>query len=218
MSLSKPKLTNPCKKFIEFKGDSGIFRYWDKSLEKNVELESPIKFIVLDELSTITGFNDFTQSGVFSNEIRSLKHNILKVRTFKGKVSVSGIYEDIKSDIQGMGGKFTKSVYVALVNGDEVELANFQLKGASFKAWIDKEINTQLVGVLIENYSDAKKGKVSYKVPVYASFEIPEALMKKAVEMDKMLQEYLGEYIANNEEVVEKEKPAEKEDDDKIPF
>ena len=55
MSLSEPKLTNPASKFIEFKGDVGEFHYYDKVMEQRVQLQMPLYFIVLDELSAIKG-------------------------------------------------------------------------------------------------------------------------------------------------------------------
>ncbi len=35
MSISNPKIENPCQKFIEFKGDKGQFFYYDKELEEH---------------------------------------------------------------------------------------------------------------------------------------------------------------------------------------
>jgi hypothetical protein len=102
MSLSSPKLVNPAQKFIEFKGDTGQFQYFDKSLgEKgeNVVLKQPFFFIVLDELSTISGYSDKLGSGFYSNEVHSLNDEILKVKSFKGGFSTTGKYKDIKDGI-----------------------------------------------------------------------------------------------------------------------
>ena len=75
MSFSNPKLTNPCKIFIKFKGDAGCFEYFDKEAgdagEKK-ELMLPARFIVLDQLTTVTGFCNKDESGIYSNEIHYL--------------------------------------------------------------------------------------------------------------------------------------------------
>lgn len=194
MSLSNPTLKNPCKKFIEFKGDIGVFRYWDKDAKKNIELKYPFTFIVLDELSTITGYNDQTASGVYSNEVRSVKNQTLNVRTFKGNLKVIGKYADIKAEIGDLGGKYTKSVYAAMVNGGTLELVNFQLKGISFKSWVDKDVDVSIQAVKVATCSDGKKGRVEYKIPNYEPLAITEAQLKVATDMDRSLQEYLKNY------------------------
>lgn len=199
MSLSNPRLTNPCKKFIQFKGDTGVFQFWDKEAEKNIDLKEPVSFIVLDELCTISGFSDEFKSGIYSNEVRSLQDQVLNVRSFKGGLRVVGKYADIKGDIGAAGGKFCKSVYVALIHDDSIELANFQLKGIAFSAWLEKTIDLSLHGVTINKYEDGKKGAVKYKIPVYEKLEIAKSLFEKAIAMDKMLQEYLTSYQKNNE-------------------
>lgn len=195
MSISQPKISNPCKKFIEFKGDSGVFRYWDKTKGDkggNVELKYPIKFIVLDELNTIKGFSDELQSGIFSNEVHSLLDEDLTVRAFKSKGGVTGKYNLIKDQIHQMGGKFCKSVYVAILNDkNELELANFQLMGAAFSSWMDHGIDKSCFAISVSDCSDKKKGKVEYKVPNWKQESVSSSLIEKAIEMDKALQKFL---------------------------
>ena len=73
MSISNPTVSsNPASKFIEFKGDTGKWRYWDKTKGEdgeNVEVKLPVYFIILDELSTIKGWNKEHKCGIYSNEI-----------------------------------------------------------------------------------------------------------------------------------------------------
>lgn len=191
MSISQPKLQNPCSKFIEFKADSGVFRFWNKEKKENVEIKLPIKFIVLDELNTIKGFNDKTQSGIYSNEVHSLNHQTLNVRTFKGGASLKGKYAEIKGEIKDMGGKFCKSVYAALINGDELELVNFQLTGAAFSSWMDKEVDVSTQAIVVTGTEDRKKGKVEYKIPVWNGEALTADELEEAIEMDKKLQDFL---------------------------
>lgn len=225
MSLSKPALKSPVTKFIEFKGDDGVFQYWDKENKKNVKLEAPLRFIVLDELNTIKGFNNSTSSGVYSNEVHNLKTQLLHVRTFKGNISLSGFYLDIKDKIGAMGGKFCKSIYAALIAGDNLELVNFQLTGAAFKSWVDKVIDVNNSAVVFSSTTDAKKGKVEYKIPNFTAEPIAPELLQKAIKMDEALQEFLkkkklSEIQSKVEEESVQEHPEEmnQEEDSEVPF
>jgi hypothetical protein len=203
MSKSNPRLTNPASKFIEFKGDSGQFFYFDKETEQKTEVKMPIYFVVLDELSAIKGFNEKHKCGIYSNEIRSIKDDILNVKTFKGGVQIVGKYNDIKDAALREGGKFCKSVYVMLITGkDKYELANFQFHGASFGAWMDKKFNVEKFAIAIEETSQDKKGNVTYTFPVFTKKNLSPDIDKAAIEMDRQLQVYLASYL--NQQIEEK--------------
>ena len=196
MSLSNPKLTNPCKKFIEFKGDSGKFQYWDKEQEKNIELAMPFRFIFLDELNSVTGFNDSAQAGIYSNEVHNLNTQILTVRVFKSAVCIKGKYKDIKAEILQLGGKFMKSIYIGLLDAENnLELANLKLKGSGFGGWLDKKFNPEEnPAVEVSETREDKKGAVKYHVPIFKNFDISSDILKDAISLDKQLQGYLKEY------------------------
>ncbi len=199
MSLSNPKLQNPATKFIEFKGDKGIFQYFDKEKgEKGetIEFKMPFYFIVLDELSTITGFNEKNQCGIYSNEVHSLSDEILKVKTFQGGISIVGKYADIKNDIKAIGGKFAKSIYAMLL-GKPNEFVHFKFSGAAFGSWLDKKINLQTSAILVNETAMGEKGAVKYVYPIFKQSIIPQNkkyVWDAALEMDKQLQKYLISY------------------------
>jgi len=209
MSLSNPKPVNPVNKWIEFKGstDKGMFQYWDKATESNIEIPlNKIGFIVLDELSTITGYDEKAKAGIYSNEISDLSHEILTVKVFKSNVQITGLYKDIRADIKEIGGKFTKSVYAALITGkDTIELVNFKMSGSAFMGWLDKHVNLYTQGVKITGLKDGEKGAVKFKIPVFEGFDMPENLKLKAIELDKELQEYLRQYKSRAIEKLEAE-------------
>jgi hypothetical protein len=221
MSLSNPKLENPCKKFFEFKGDKGIFQYYDKETEKSIELSIPFYFIVLDELSTITGFNDENQSGIYSNEVHNITEEILRVKTFKGGISITGKYAEIKNDIKAIGGKFTKSVYAMLIKKDENEFVHFKFSGSSFAAWLEKKIDTQKFGIKVCEFKTGTKGKVTYLFPFFEKAVIGEQrknIWSDALEMDKILQKYLTSYKTQQIEVIEVKQEAKEEQPDNFDF
>jgi hypothetical protein len=56
MSLSNPnqeRLTRPVVKYIEWKGSTGRFVYYDKEAEKNVEMPKKFQLAVIDQVVTI---------------------------------------------------------------------------------------------------------------------------------------------------------------------
>lgn len=205
MSLSNPKAENPVTKWIEFKGSTGKFQYWDKATETNIELPlNKIGFIVLDELNTISGYHSSAESGIYSNEISDLSHETLTVKVFKTNIQITGLYKDIKDNIKAIGGKFTKSVYAALITGkDSLELVNFKMSGSGFAGWLDKHINLLKQGVKVTGLKDGEKGATKFKIPVFEGFDMPENLRLKAVDMDKELQEYLKQYKSKQIETAE---------------
>ena len=197
MSKSNPTLTNPCSKFIDYSGDTGEFTYYDKEEKKKILVPMPIFFSVLDELSTITGFNEKHGVGIYSNEISNLTKEILRVKTFKGGVSITGLYADIRDNIVAQGGKFTKSVYALLIHEDlTTEFVNFKFKGSSFSAWLDKGFNPMNFIVGVSKTIEETKGKNTYQVPVFKAYKTNPDIDAAAVEQDKILQEYLKVYKA----------------------
>jgi hypothetical protein len=205
MSFSKPQLTNPSKKFIEWSSDNACFTYFDKDRGEKGEkvlLSLPVFFIVLDELSTISGFCEKHGTNIFANEVRSTAKEPLLVRTFKGGERLQGLYNDIKSEAKELGGKYTKSVYAMLLTGkgQEPELVNIKLRGAACSAWIEKKINTGKAVICVKEVSNEKKGKTEYTVPVFSYAPLTQELTDTATAMDHALQEYLKEYFAQMEE------------------
>jgi len=197
MSKSNPKIENPCTKFIDFKSDKGRFFYYDKVKEEQIDVPLPIYFTVLDELSTISGYNKKNDCGIYSNEIHSTGTEVLRVKTFKGGESVIGLYKDIKDSIKAMGGKYTKSVYTLLIHPDKTtELVNFKFKGASFSAWLEKKIDglNSIIGIV--DLIEETNGATTYQVPVFQAFKLSPELNQRAIHADEILQDYLKEYKA----------------------
>lgn len=216
MSLSKPRLENPCRTWIRFKGSSGQFVIWDKEQQKEVEKLLPLKFIVLDELSKISGYHNSTRSGIFSNEVRSTKKEMFDVRVWKGSDQITGYYQDIKDKIKSIGGKYTKSVYVALTDGNGgLELANFELRGAAFSEWLNfsKKKDWSKLIVSIGDIAEDSKGSISYKIPKFGMLPMDKHLLDEAMKMDKQLQRYLEKRA----EVMDDEPDDDAEDLDDFP-
>ena len=157
--------TNPAAKFLEWDSNSGAFKWYDKEAGENKFIKTPFKFVVLKELHTIKGWHDKSESGIYSNEVATLNDR-LDVKSFKGGPIISGIYRDIKDQLQG--GVYNKSIYVMLADGS---LANISMKGAVVATWGDftKKSRARLSDewVAVMKHEDMKKGSVKYTIPVF---------------------------------------------------
>ncbi len=194
MSLSQERPTNPARRFLKAK--SGAVSYYDKESGENVAVPTPFEFIVLDQLATIKGWSDADESGYWSNEVRRVGQDTLTVRTKSG-IKESGIWRDIKGKSSVAGAKYNSSIYVAHKSKDGMVIANLALTGAALNAWIEftQKNKVNKVKVILSGWSDAKKGSVSYKVPVFDAVPMSDEEKTEAVALDKELQEYFNEYF-----------------------
>jgi hypothetical protein len=131
MSRSNPTdgIRNPATRWFEFASgvDGGFVRYYDKDAEKQVPLGDAenggtFTFILLDELATVKGWHDASESGIFANEIRDTRQDTLVVKSFKGGELASGLYASIKDRIVAVGGHYVASCYIAYKDGGGLRL------------------------------------------------------------------------------------------------
>ncbi len=192
---------NPCSMFLEWKSDKKKFEYYDKEEKKKNEVDLPFKFLVLKELHTVKGFNDANQCGVFSNEVKLIGQDEINVRTFKGGVSIKGIYKDIKPQIEALGGVYHKSIYAVTEGG---KLINISIKGSSVSAWADftQKCRARLTDEWVEVASaeSLTKGKVNYSVPVFKfNTSLTSEQIKMADEQFDIIEDYLNGYFNKKE-------------------
>lgn len=194
MSLSQERPQNPAKFFLRVK--SGTVNYYDKEAGENVEVPTPFEFIVLDQLATVRGWSDTDNSGYWANEVRSVGSDELSVRTSSG-LKERGLWKDIKGRPSVAGAKYNASIYVAHKSKEGMVISNLSLTGAALNAWIEftGKNRTNTNKVILKSWADAKKGSVSYKVPVFEAVPMEDAEKDEAVELDKQLQAYLTEYF-----------------------
>jgi len=170
------KRKNPATKFLEWKSKEKCFEYWDKSQSANVKVEPPFKFMFLEHFHTIKGWHDASSSRIYSNEVKFIGKESVKVKSFKGGDIVDGIYKDIRLKILDAGGKYHRSVYVVDDSGD---IINLQLKGAVVAAYSDflNENENKIEGSWCEinTVKDHKKGATKYSTP---DFTIGKAFTK----------------------------------------
>lgn len=218
MSRSNPTETarSPSARWFQFASgaDGGFVRYYDKDAEKNIPLGDAenggrFMFLLLDELATVNGWNDPSESAIFANEVRDTRQDTLVVRSFKGGELASGLYASIKDRIGAVGGHFVSSCYIAYKDGDILRIGNIRFKGAALSTWMEfkkqcpmkknaqgKNVKAYYVdAVKIEGFEQQKKGGTTFRVPKFLLVPLSEESNRQAAELDAELQAYLSEYL-----------------------
>lgn len=218
MSRSNPTdaARNPATRWFEFSSgaDGGFVRYYDKETERQIYLGDAenfgkFVFILLDELATVKGWHDQSESGIFANEVRDTRQDTLVVRSFKGGELASGLYAQIRDRITAIGGHFVASCYIAFKDGDGLHIGNIRFKGAALSTWMEfkkqcptkkdasgKNVKAYYVdAVKIEGFEQQKKGSTTFRVPKFGLVPLTDETNKQALALDCELQAYLADYL-----------------------
>lgn len=233
MSRSNPTegSRNPTTRWFEWAGgsDGGHVRWYDKDAKASVKVEGPFAFLLLEELSTVKGWHEPSESSIYANEVRDVRQDVLVVKSFKGGELASGLYGEIKDRIVAKGGHYHASIYIAYKEGDELKLGNLGLKGAALSAWMEfkkaapkkKHANGKLVGaylvdaVKISGFEDMKKGGTAFRVPKFLLVTTTDATNQQATALDAELQAYFADYFKRPK--AEAAKPPANGDADDLP-
>ena len=204
MSLSNPhdSQPNPSKRWFEWNGERGEILYYDKEQKQNVVVPQPFTFIVLDELSSVRGWHDLSSSGIYSNEVKDTRQEILTVKAFKGGTLAEGIYRDIKDRVNAAGGHYSANCYLAFKGDNGMAIAAIRFKGAALAAWMEfKKQNKKEFyekAITLNGFTEGKKGRIVYRVPKFSLTPISAATMSICVDLDKELQTFLSAYLSRN--------------------
>jgi len=212
-AFSTPQ-SNPATKFLSWKSNDKQFSYYDKETKENVLVPLPLKFLVLDEMHSISGWNDATQSGIYSNEVKFISKETMTVKPFKGNEIAKGLYKDIKEKVKSAGGHYVKSIYIMLEDGT---LANLQLKGSAVQKWgeFTAKGKQRLVDewVVVDKAVDGKKGAVKFTTPDFRFLQsITDAESELADECFNTLEAYMSTYLSKAEPIVIDEEFEEEEE------
>ncbi len=201
MSLSNnSELTTPCTRFFEWSSSEKTVKWYSKETKENVLVKLPFSFIVLDDgLSTVKGFSDADGGGIWSNEIRDTRTDVLTVRTKRG-VKAQGLYQDVKHSVEGS--RYCRSVYIAYKNdAGELVIGNIQMQGAANGEYIEfrKANKVYGVGLQITGCEERKKGATKFYAPIFATVEVSPEAIETATQLDRELQEYLKAYLGREQ-------------------
>jgi len=208
MSRSNPTETssNPCTRWFEWAGgsDGGVVRYYDKDAAATVNVGEKFTFLLLDELASVKGWHDASDSGIYSNEVRDTRQDVLVVKSFKGGELASGLYAQIRDRVGNFGGHFHASCYIAYKDGDEYKLGNIGFKGAALMTWMafkkqagrkDGRPAYYVDAVRINGFEEGTKGRVVFRVPKFSLAAVSEEANSVAIAADKELQSFFDEYL-----------------------
>lgn len=163
-------LPNPSKKWMEWGTKEKGLRYYDSEAGENVKIKAPLKFIYLDERSTIIGFDGESNSRIYSNDVKNVTTTPFRVSSKRGLL-VSGFLKDIKEKLNSLDASNAARIY-CIIND---ELVNFTLKRSFRGKWIDfvkahPKAKPDWANRYIEivGTEERKAGGVKFNVPIFA--------------------------------------------------
>lgn len=200
MSRTRPVRKSPVKLYLEWAGssDHGMISYYDRDEKKNKYLKG-LKFVVLDERSSVSGFNEEKNCGIRGTEVKNTKKEQIKVWIGKAKKPIEGFYQDLKSQISGL--RYARVLYIGVFTKDGLELCKLTLDGAANSAWMNftkgaenyegkGTVDIMTHGVNVIGRVAKKKGSNNYYEPLFEAFELSEEQGKQADDLDRLLQEW----------------------------
>ncbi len=204
MSRSNPtdNSPNPCVRWFDWDGENGNISYYDKVDKQDVTVPDGFRFILLDQTATVGGFHKSSKSGIFCNEVKDTRSDVLLVKARKGGVIAHGLYAAIKEKVAFEGGRFVSRCYIGFFQADKkLVLGNISFKGGALRAWMEfcKEHRAEVYkqAIQVKGYTEGTIGKVTFRNPVFHVVPLSEATEKEAVKLDAdVLQPYLKAYFA----------------------
>jgi len=205
MSRSNPQengTPNPSKRWFEWSGEKGLVRYYDKEAEAQVEVGADFKFMLLDQLASVRGWDDQSDSGIYSNEVKDTRQDVFVVKSFKGGPIAEGFYKEIKDRVNAAGGRYHTNLYLAFKADDGLQIGCLRLKGAALGSWMEFEKENRASvykkAIRINGFTEGKKGRVTFRMPIFEVVELSEETNKAATALDKELKEFLSVYLKKN--------------------
>jgi hypothetical protein len=201
MSRSNPHVNapNPATRWFEWNGEHGIVRFYDKDAKKNTDVLLPFTFLLLDELASVRGWDDKSTSGIYSNEVRDTRTDIMVVKSFKGGTLAEGLYKDIKDRVNTLGGQFVANCYIAFKDNGGLAIGSLRFKGAALGSWMEfRKTNRAALynkAVDVVGFTEGKKGRIVFRMPTFATRDVSSETNLIAGELDKELQAWLTSYF-----------------------
>lgn len=202
MSRSKPQGTdpNPAVRWFEWHGEQGVVRHYDKTAKQNIIEPLPFRFLLLDEVGTVRGWHDTSNSGIYANQVRDTRSDVLVVKAFKGGTLAEGLYKDIKDRVNTLGGRFNADCYIAFKLDGALALGVLRFKGAALGAWMEfrKAHRADLYekAIEIDGYTEGKKGRIVFRTPTFRLVSVSADTQQIAVAIDADLQRWLDGYFS----------------------
>lgn len=204
MSRSRPSANNPnpAARWFEWAGNRGAVRYYDKEAKQTVDVPLPFTFLLLDELASVRGWHDASDSGISSNMVRDVRADVLVVKAAKGGRIAEGHYRDIKDRVNAAGGNFTATLYIGFKGADgALQIGVLLLKGVALRSWMEfRQAHRSQVyegAIAISGFTEGKKGSITYRAPEFRSSGLTPETHAAAVKLDATVQAWLDSYFAS---------------------
>lgn len=208
MSLSNPKEQNPSPSKRSFKWGGGEGQLsWHNKDEKDenkrkVVVALPFRFIILDTLNSVNGYNKKRKCGIYSNEVRSAMEELTVKWADDNSVIAKGIWADIKDKVNGVSGGFCSVNYIAFKESpkEPFVIGKLNLSGCALGPFFDfrkkagKALNEK--GVMIKAGTLNDEGPIKFTPPTFDTFDITPEMLKEAIALDGVLQAYLDKYFS----------------------
>ncbi len=201
MSRSNPHVNapNPASRWFEWNGEHGKVRYYDKDAKANIDVPLPFSFLLLDEVASVRGWHDASESGIYSNEVKDTRTDTLVVKSFKGGTLAEGLYKDIKDRVNTLGGSFVANCYIAFKDNGMLSIGSLRFKGSALGAWMEfRKANRSGLfesAVNIVAFKEGKKGRIVFRVPTFELKAVSADTNTIAMDLDKELQTWLTGYF-----------------------
>jgi hypothetical protein len=196
---------NPTSKYLEWKSNDKLFSYYDSDAEHSINVDLPLRFLLLTQYHTIGGFHSESNSRIYSNYVLYIGSEDMNVRSYKGGEIAKGLYKNIKTKIMSAGGKYHKSLFVMLEDGS---IANISLKGSAVREWTDFfDQNEHLLDnqwIEVKSATDHKKGSIKYSTPDFSvGKNLTKAQDNLADQASALFQAFADDYFSKNENEVD---------------
>lgn len=150
-------------KYLEFKGaqDAGHFAYYDKEEGGNIKFELK-EFSVTNIEYTVRGFDEGSNSVIYSNDIKSFNDEEFIVKSGSGTL-FTGRYK--KEAILALNAK----LHIKITGKQGSDDFALYLKGNNYFNFSNllKEIDTSETMIKFTGTTDEKAGAVKYKAPIF---------------------------------------------------
>lgn len=219
MSRSNPQehAKNPAVRWFQWDGTKGQVRYYDKTTKANV-IVPDFTFLLLDQLGSVGGWNDASDSAIYSNMVKDSREQAFLVKSFKGGILSEGLYKDIKDYVtsKSVGGSYIANLYLAFKLDGALAIGVLQFKGAALRSWMDfsRDHSGQLYthALKVTGFTEGKKGSITFRVPTLAVVPVSDETQAQTVELDRTLQAWLAGYLTRTAHEPPEDEP-ERDDD-----
>lgn len=208
MGRSTPStwVPNPAKITVEYSGEHGVFRVYDKENKERIDLDVPFKFAWVETMVMLSGFSEKFGRRVTSNELdrakaRTEPFDIFMFEEKNGKmersVVLSGPYKEIKDEARSIGATYAFAVYAVAVGNNgpimDGDIIRIVMGGSCRNAWIDASPERWQGGVAFIDTVRKKKGRTEYLEPVFEMFMPDGSVIDDAIAADKLVQAWINQ-------------------------